>query len=122
MMDHRRVSTASDLARLWVHETRRVFADRLISYEDKGWFEDLARKQGEEHLGLDWDEIIGAPGTPKSFLMYADFLIPGADPKVCLGTQGWWRGWRGWRGFVPKGETAMDVEPQRYVTAYFCVF
>lgn len=82
MMDHRRVSTASDLARVWVHETRRVFADRLISYEDKRWFEDLAKKQGQEKLGLDWDETIGAPGTPRSFLMYADFLIPGAEPKV----------------------------------------
>ncbi|CAB1101954.1 unnamed protein product [Ectocarpus sp. CCAP 1310/34] len=82
MMDHRRVSTAADLARVWVHETRRVFADRLISYEDKDWFEDLAKKQGAEHLGLDWDETIGAPGTKRSFLMYADFLIPGAEPKV----------------------------------------
>lgn len=85
MMDHRRVSTAADLCRVWVHETRRVFADRLISYEDKGWFEDLAKKQGREHLGLDWDETIGAPGTPRSFLMYADFLIPGAEPKVGQG-------------------------------------
>lgn len=85
MMDHRRVSTAADLCRVWVHETRRVFADRLISYEDKGWFEDLAKKQGREHLGLDWDEIIGAPGTPRSFLMYADFLVPGAEPKVRQG-------------------------------------
>lgn len=85
MMDHRRVSTAADLARVWVHETRRVFADRLISYEDKGWFEDLAKKQGEEHLALDWDETIGAPGTKRSFLMYADFLIPGAEPKVICG-------------------------------------
>ncbi|CAN0221029.1 unnamed protein product [Ectocarpus sp. 6 AP-2014] len=82
MMDHRRVSTAADLARVWVHETRRVFADRLISYEDKDWFEDLAKKQGAEHLGLDWDETIGAPGTKRSFLMYADFLIPGAEPKI----------------------------------------
>lgn len=82
MMDHRRVSTASDLARVWVHETRRVFADRLISYEDKRWFEDLAKKQGQEKLGLDWEDTIGAPGTPQSFLMYADFLIPGAEPKV----------------------------------------
>lgn len=82
MMDHRRVSTAADLTRVWVHETRRVFADRLISYEDKDWFEDLAKKQGEEHLGVDWGETVGVPGTPRSFLMYADFLIPGAEPKV----------------------------------------
>lgn len=82
MMDHRRVSTAADLARVWVHETRRVFADRLISYEDKRWFEDLSKKQGQQYLGLDWDETIGAPGTDRSFLMYADFLIPGAEPKV----------------------------------------
>lgn len=83
MMDHRRVSTVANLTRVWVHETRRVFADRLISYEDKSWFEDLAKKQGEEHLGIDWDETVGVPGTPTGFLMYADFLISGAEPKVC---------------------------------------
>lgn len=98
MMDHRRVSTALDLARVWVHETRRVFADRLISYEDKGWFEDLSKQQGQEHLGLDWDETVGVPGTPRAFLMYADFLIPGAEPKVGVGPVGglgWW-GLAGW--------------------------
>lgn len=82
MMDHRRVSTATDLARMWVHETRRVFADRLISYEDKQWFEDLVREQGEAHLGLPWENVLGGPGAPRNFLMYADFLIPGADPKA----------------------------------------
>lgn len=82
MMDHRRVSTATDLARVWVHEIRRVFADRLISYEDKGWFENLAKREGQKQLGLDWDETVGVPGNPESFLMYADFLIPGAEPKV----------------------------------------
>lgn len=82
MMEHRRVTTAVDLARVWLHETRRVFSDRLISYEDKGWFEDLAKQQGEEHLGLNWDEAVGAPGSPRSSIMYADFFIPGAEPKV----------------------------------------
>lgn len=82
MMDHRRVSTAVDLARVWVHETRRVFADRLISYEDKQWFEDLAHAQGENHLKLDWGNVVGTSGTPPHLIMYADFLTPGSDPKV----------------------------------------
>lgn len=82
MMDHRRVSTATDLARVWVHETRRVFADRLISYEDKDWFENLSKHQGQNNLGLDWTETVGEQGTQRSFIMYADFLIPGAEPKV----------------------------------------
>ena len=99
MMDHRRVSTASDLARVWVHETRRVFADRLISYEDMLSFEDIAKKQEQEKLGLDSDESLGAPGTPRSFIMYADFLIPGAEPKV---------------GYTPggSGERGMEVLDQ----------
>ena len=86
MIDSRRVADPFDLARVWVHETRRVFADRLISYEDKGWFEDVVKQQGQKHLGLNWDQVVGSPGTPRSFIMYADFLIPGADPKVGVGS------------------------------------
>lgn len=82
MMDHRKVSTSIDLARVWVHETRRVFADRLISYEDKQWFEELTRNKGQEALDLDWNKIVGPPGSRRNFIMYADFLVPGAEPKV----------------------------------------
>lgn len=84
MIEHRRVTTAVDLARVWLHETRRVFSDRLISYEDKSWFEDLAEQQGRKHLELNWDEAVGAPSSPTSTIMYADFLIPGAEPKVMM--------------------------------------
>lgn len=82
MIDNRKVSTAADLARVWLHESRRVFADRLISYEDKEWFEDLARREAERHFKLDWEGTVGVPGSPGNFIMYADFLIGGADPKV----------------------------------------
>ncbi|CAM9191036.1 unnamed protein product [Choristocarpus tenellus] len=82
MMDHRKVSSASDLARVWVHENRRVFADRLISYEDKSWFEALTKVQGEQRLGFLWNDIIGNEGSTHSRIMCVDFMIPGADPKV----------------------------------------
>lgn len=89
MMDHNRVTTSTDLARIWVHETRRIFADRLISHEDKEWFENLARLEGQMRLGLDWDGIVGLPGTAQNLIICADFMVPGADPKVS--NQNCWR-------------------------------
>lgn len=34
------VNSAEMLARLWCHETSRVFADRLVCVEDRLWFQD----------------------------------------------------------------------------------
>jgi hypothetical protein len=37
------------LLALWVHECRRVFADKLVNYDDKGWVDkamsDLCRQE-----------------------------------------------------------------------------
>lgn len=34
-----------DLVKLWVHETFRVFSDKLITYEDKEIFNELLKKE-----------------------------------------------------------------------------
>jgi dynein heavy chain len=34
------VNNAEVLARLWIHECSRVFADRLITAADRAWFQD----------------------------------------------------------------------------------
>ena len=31
------VNKADQFARLWLHESQRVFSDRLINYDDKDW-------------------------------------------------------------------------------------
>ena len=34
------ISNVETLVKLWVHETSRVFHDRLINEEDRSWFTD----------------------------------------------------------------------------------
>ena len=44
--------------RLWVHENRRVFADRLVNVEDTKWFDDLLSRKMKENTGLEWDTVV----------------------------------------------------------------
>lgn len=41
MVKPRSIATADDMIRLWIHETFRVFYDRLIDNEDRDWFKSL---------------------------------------------------------------------------------
>ena len=45
MSDPKRVTTKEQLTRLWVHECKRVFGDRLTCEEDHTWLKDLLRKK-----------------------------------------------------------------------------
>lgn len=38
------VTNVDVLVKLWIHETARVFHDRLISDEDRDWFKDTIQK------------------------------------------------------------------------------
>jgi dynein heavy chain len=40
MVDARITSNPDTVVRLWIHETSRVFYDRLICQEDRRWFTD----------------------------------------------------------------------------------
>ena len=71
---HKKVATAKDFVRLWVHESRRVFSDRFISYEDVEYFEGLLAKQMDEGFGMNLKETV-----PEERLMMVDFLVPGTD-------------------------------------------
>ncbi|KAG7256266.1 hypothetical protein CRUP_029316 [Coryphaenoides rupestris] len=66
------------LLRLWYHESCRVFQDRLVSPEDRDWFERLLQTCVEE-LGCGMEEVV--PARP---VLYGDFMIPGADNKLVL--------------------------------------
>ncbi|KAG7263605.1 hypothetical protein CRUP_020855, partial [Coryphaenoides rupestris] len=66
------------LLRLWYHESCRVFQDRLVSPEDRDWFERLLQTCMEE-LGCGMEEVV--PARP---VLYGDFMIPGADNKIEL--------------------------------------
>lgn len=76
MIPTRKDTTVVDLARIWIHENRRVFADRLINEEDRKWFDDLIFTKLEPCLNVTLDQI----GSTR--IICGDFMIPGADPKI----------------------------------------
>lgn len=76
--------------RLWAHEVLRVFYDRLVDDEGRLWVGRQLAELSEAHfkekiarvLGLDKveDDTVLLGGLRG--LMFADFMVPGADPKV----------------------------------------
>ncbi|XP_069045720.1 dynein axonemal heavy chain 1 isoform X1 [Lepisosteus oculatus] len=64
------------LLRLWYHESCRVFQDRLVSPEDRRWFDELMRERMAE-FGTTFEEVI--PSQP---VLYGDFMVPGSDNKI----------------------------------------
>ena len=66
----------NDLIRLWVHECNRVFQDRLINDDDRNWFKDMLSKQMTDIFRIEYSELVTGR------LMYGDYIIPGAEPKL----------------------------------------
>jgi dynein heavy chain len=77
--DIKTVNTQADICRLWIHESMRVFQDRLVDNIDKSWFKDLINTTLTEKLQIDWNDIV--TNEP---LLFGDYLIPGADPKIYI--------------------------------------
>lgn len=63
---------------LWLHECSRVFEDRLTSDEDHGWF----RTQQTALLGSQFGGLKYGDVVTSERLIYGDFMVPGADPRV----------------------------------------
>ena len=53
------VKEKDQMIRLWSHECMRVFYDRLIDDEDRGWFKKLVEANVKEFFGLEWAKIKG---------------------------------------------------------------
>ena len=77
MTDVKKLNTSADVMRLWLHECQRIFRDRLINDADRGWFDDFMRNKFKEN-NMELDEIVADP----EFLLYGDYMIPGADPRI----------------------------------------
>ncbi|EDQ91509.1 uncharacterized protein MONBRDRAFT_15298, partial [Monosiga brevicollis MX1] len=58
-----------DVIRLWTHECRRVFRDRLINDEDRAWFNDLLSRCVDARFQTNLADCI--PSEP---LLFGDFL------------------------------------------------
>lgn len=64
---------------LWLHETSRVFEDRLTCTEDHEWFRQHQVSLLQKHFALSYSQVVH-----QERLIYGDYLIPGAEPRVRL--------------------------------------
>lgn len=78
MIDRRRVTTPLQLARMWIHENRCVFGDRLVNDEDKSWLQSLLEDKLNEYTKIEKYDLWHGSND----IICADFMIPGADPKI----------------------------------------
>jgi len=76
MVDIKKMNNKLQLARLWIHENKRVFADRLTCEEDHEWINNLMRQQVEGKFAMKWEEVV-----PRDRLVYGDFMN-GSDVKI----------------------------------------
>ncbi|KAI1890876.1 hypothetical protein AGOR_G00158120 [Albula goreensis] len=74
-----RLATLQDklkLLQLWYHESCRIFQDRLVSVEDRQWFDQLLQARIEE-FGCSFEEVV-----PTQPVLFGDFMVPNASSKV----------------------------------------
>ncbi|XP_050760847.1 dynein axonemal heavy chain 1 [Gymnogyps californianus] len=76
MAEPSKIENKLHLLRLWYHESCRVFCDRLVSKEDRTWFDNLMKSVMEE-LGTTFEEVI--PSQP---VLFGDFMEPDANIKL----------------------------------------
>ncbi|XP_058647833.1 dynein axonemal heavy chain 1 isoform X3 [Onychostoma macrolepis] len=67
-----KIENKIQLLQLWYHESCRVFQDRLVSDEDRKWFDQLLHTHIQE-FGCKIEEVV-----PYQPVLYGDFMFPGA--------------------------------------------
>ena len=70
------------MLRLWVHESSRVFSDRLVSYEDRDKITSSMTELSSTHFGASWDEVMEGVADKSLGPIFVDFLSePVGDGK-----------------------------------------
>ncbi|KTF88877.1 hypothetical protein cypCar_00027703 [Cyprinus carpio] len=72
MAEAGKIENKIQLLQLWYHESCRVFQDRLVSDEDRKWFDQLLHTHIQE-FGCKIEEVV-----PYQPVLYGDFMFPGA--------------------------------------------
>jgi len=62
---------------LWLHESMRVFRDRLVNQQDLKWFDDKTSELVVTHFDRKYEDVVTTER-----IIYGDYMVPGADPKV----------------------------------------
>ncbi|XP_051768758.1 dynein axonemal heavy chain 1 [Ctenopharyngodon idella] len=72
MAEAGKIENKIQLLQLWYHENCRVFQDRLVSDEDRKWFDQLLNTHIQE-FGCKIEEVV-----PYQPVLYGDFMLPGS--------------------------------------------
>jgi len=72
----RRIATVPQFMRLWVHEARRVFQDRLINEQDRTWFDVLLGQTLHSYFNIDFAAIM-----PPHVLLFSDVMDAGSGEQ-----------------------------------------
>ncbi|KAM4722817.1 dynein axonemal heavy chain 1 [Rhinophrynus dorsalis] len=76
MINPAKVEDKYQLLKLWYHESCRVFQDRLVNEEDRGWFDELMKGRMEE-FDASFQEVV-----PQQPVLYGDFMTSVSDSKA----------------------------------------
>ena len=76
-VDPASIGGADEVFRLWVHESQRIFMDRLIDNTDKDWFLKMQGDVAQKLFKKPMNGIIGDGADGNGLLLYADFVKAG---------------------------------------------
>ncbi|XP_054256854.1 dynein axonemal heavy chain 3 [Macrosteles quadrilineatus] len=86
-----RIADQEKIMRLWVHETFRVFYDRLVDQEDREKLFDVVKTACQRHIRTPLDKLLAdliPEGEAKlqvdhlRSLFFGNYMEPDADPKI----------------------------------------
>lgn len=66
MSSYKTVTKPEQLVRLWCHESKRVFEDRLINAEDHAWFKSLLQGIVKDNFQMEWDDVVPQVSASRS--------------------------------------------------------
>ncbi|ETO33002.1 Dynein heavy chain family protein [Reticulomyxa filosa] len=68
----RQIPDMEAMIRLWVHENRRVFQDRLTNDKDRAWFDQLLSEKMTQHFSKKWEDLIVEDTVRLMFINFVD--------------------------------------------------
>lgn len=87
------VTKPEHLVRLWCHESKRVFEDRLINAEDHSCFKRLLQRFVTDQFQMVWDDVVPQvdPGysRPCSEAVVFNVCVCTADTSILQGVLRW---------------------------------